>query len=117
MAEPIGHLLPIQQEDEKDDITPIPEFELGANGELKPTDTDPLDYSLEIEQEHTEVESPVFEYAYQRFEHIAGKDEEAITKKDITFLEGFIQSESYTGLYESEYSEWINELMKARTES
>ena len=112
MVEPIGHLITNQKEDEKDDIAPIPEFEFGKNWEFKAPDIDQVDNTLEIEESNGKDEGPLFEYPYQRFEYIVGKEKSSITEKDIAFLKKFSQSESYSGLYEAEYSGWVNELIK-----
>lgn len=112
ISEPIGHLLPIPPDEEKDNIKSVPNFELGPKWKLKEASTDEIDYALEIEEKKEKSKTTVFEFAYQRFEHIVSKGEASVTKKDTAFLRDFIKSESYTGLYESEYGEFIKKLLR-----
>ncbi|MCW9706273.1 Mu transposase C-terminal domain-containing protein [Fodinibius salsisoli] len=109
---PAWKLIPKDDEEEKEDITPISAYDLDSKTKTEDGGANQIDYPVDIDEVNEAVERPLFEYPYERFEHIAGKEKKEITDEDITFLKNFIQSESYTGLYKTKYSGWVNELFK-----
>lgn len=107
MTEPIGRLLPLNGDNDKD-------YEIGRLPDATPdnreegTEIQPLQYNIEEEEAQ---EDQYFEYAYERFEHVAGKDKAEIDDKDIAFLRYFTKSNSYEDLYAKEHAEWVDPLI------
>ena len=85
------------------DVTDVPDASPDMIEEAK--EIAPIE--IEVSQEEGD---PLFNEAWQRFEHIAGKARQDITPDDIEFLEDFVQSVSWD-LYADEHEDWVNELI------